>query len=516
MVTPPTAGSKSITAAYQGDSNYAGSTSGAVSHTVNKADTSVTITNASTLSSTATVVGQSIAVNWNVTVDAPGSGTPTGTVTVSGGSGCSASVAAGTCNITGTSFGPITINAAYGGDDNYNGSTSSDVIHTVNRADTSTSITNAGALATPSVVGQPVDVDWSVTVDSPGAGTPTGTVTVSGGGPSCNASVSAGDCDITWTTAGVKSVSATYGANENFNGSTSSSVSHTVNKANTTTTITNPGDLVGANAGNQPHTVKWSVTVNSPGAGTPTGNVSVSVGATVGCTVPVEDGQCNVFGVFPGTWNFTASYAGDANFNGSQSLGVPLSESTTTITNGGALATPTLIGTPFQVNWSVTTPQGTPTGTVNVTQNGAAGCSAAVSAGSCSITPTTAGTLLLVATYSGDSSFRSSSSGAVSHVVEKGSTTITITNGTALSTATRIGQRYDIEWDVEAVSPATGTPTGLVLVTGDFLCFAQASAGKCSMFSLWPGSKSLVATYLGDDSFNRSSSTPVPHQVNFR
>ena len=42
-------------------------------HTVNKANTATTITNAATLNSTPTVVGQSYAVNWSVTVSAPGS-----------------------------------------------------------------------------------------------------------------------------------------------------------------------------------------------------------------------------------------------------------------------------------------------------------------------------------------------------------------------------------------------------------------------------------------------------------
>ena len=142
--------------------------------------------------------------------------------------------------------GVKTITATYAGDANYNGSTSSGVSHTVNKADTTTVITNAVALGTPTVVGQAYAVNWSVTVNSPGAlGVAlTGNVTVdAGGGNTCTAAVSAGTCNIVSTTAGVKSITATYAGDANYNGSASSPATpHTVNKADTTTTITKRGD----------------------------------------------------------------------------------------------------------------------------------------------------------------------------------------------------------------------------------------------------------------------------------
>src|SRR5438876_8013574 len=93
-----TAGSHSITASYAGNSNFASSTSAALTQTVNKANTTTAISGQSPNPS---VAGQPVAVNFTVTPVAPGSGTPTGNVTVSDGLGdaCTATPAAGGCSL---------------------------------------------------------------------------------------------------------------------------------------------------------------------------------------------------------------------------------------------------------------------------------------------------------------------------------------------------------------------------------------------------------------------------------
>lgn len=53
-------------------------------------------------------------------MDAPGSGTPTGTVTVTGGSGCSAPVAAGSCVVTSTTAGDAGTKNNFGFNVKYN------------------------------------------------------------------------------------------------------------------------------------------------------------------------------------------------------------------------------------------------------------------------------------------------------------------------------------------------------------------------------------------------------------
>jgi CSLREA domain-containing protein len=192
---------------------------------------------------------------------------------------------------------------------------------TVTAANTTTTISNALSLTgTPSVTGQPVTVQWSVAVNSPGSlGTAlTNNVTVSDGTNNCVAAVGAGQCDITFTSAGAKNITATYAGDANYNGSASTPATpHTVNAADTTTTITlddpdpsTPGQSV---------TVNYTVTASSPGSGTPTGNVNVTVsGGAETCTGTVAAGTCALVLNTLGSRTITATYVGpDSNFNGS-------------------------------------------------------------------------------------------------------------------------------------------------------------------------------------------------------
>jgi hypothetical protein len=118
-----TAGPHSITASYAGNSNFASSTSAALTETVNKANTTTAI---STQSPNPSVAGQPVAVNFTVTPVAPGSGTPTGNVTVSDGLGdaCTTTPAAGGCSLVFATAGAKTVKANYAGDSNFNASTS--------------------------------------------------------------------------------------------------------------------------------------------------------------------------------------------------------------------------------------------------------------------------------------------------------------------------------------------------------------------------------------------------------
>jgi len=281
-----------------------------------------------------TVTGQSYTVNFTVAPETPGGpAAPTGDVTVSDGTdSCSAAVTVGTCNLTSTTGGAKTLTATYTGDSNYNGSADTEA-HQVNKRDTTTTIT--GDTPDPSVVGQPYAVTWTVVAANDDnlalAGrpaqidpdrwlarvhaltlpAPTGDVTVSDGADSCTAAVVAGTCNLTSTSAGAKTLTATYSGDANYNGSADTEA-HTVNKANTTTTIT--GDAPDPSFVSwPPYTVNWTVTVDAPGAGTPTGNVTISDGANA-CTAPVSAGACNLPSASEGVKTLTATYAGDASF----------------------------------------------------------------------------------------------------------------------------------------------------------------------------------------------------------
>src|SRR2546423_10842199 len=139
----------------------------------------------------------------------------------------------------------------------------------VNKADTTASISSD--LPDPSVVGQGVAVNYGVSVNAPGAGTPTGNVTVSDGTNMCTATVAAGTCTVTFTSAGAKSLTATYAGDSNFNASAASSpvTAHTVNKADTTAGISS--DLPDPSEVGQGVPVHYGVSGQGPGAGAPAG-----------------------------------------------------------------------------------------------------------------------------------------------------------------------------------------------------------------------------------------------------
>jgi len=155
----------SITAAYVGDSTYAGSTSNAVTVLVGTATTSLRL--ASSLNPS--TVGQ--AVTFTATVTGAYGGTATGTVTFSSGSTTlgSASLNGDVATLSDSSLAMGTYNvvAAYGGDGNYQSSTSAAVAQVV----------NAAPAPTFSFAASPT----SLTVPSGGQGTVTLTVTPTDG-----------------------------------------------------------------------------------------------------------------------------------------------------------------------------------------------------------------------------------------------------------------------------------------------------------------------------------------------
>ncbi len=270
-----------------------------------------------------------------------------------------------TCTLSTLSIGSHSITAAYSGGTGAAGSSSPALIQTVNATAIAPRSANAFNSKTtilshnpnPSVVGQGVTVVFSVEPiggapnppPPPGSNTipgeppvanPTGTVIVSGDGGQCSAPASAGQCTLAFATAGTKSLVATFVGDSNFNGSTSPSVSHTVNKANTTTTITSQ-DTDTTNAGDS-FTVFYSVSAVAPGGGVPTGTVTVSDGND-SCSASVSDGHCDIALHTVGGRTLTATYDGDSNYNGSTSSGVGHT------VNGPSVSSPVVVG-PFLYN----------------------------------------------------------------------------------------------------------------------------------------------------------------------
>jgi hypothetical protein len=137
----------------------------------------------------------------------------------------------------------------------------------------------------PSVTGQPYTVNFTV---ASAGGTPTGTVTVTDGLDFCSGGLAsgAGSCVLISTTAGAKTLTATYAGDPNFAGSSSAGRAHTVNKGGTQTQISS--DTPDPSVTGEVVTVVWSTAFTS-GTGTLTGTVTVSDGSGASCSAPVAE-----------------------------------------------------------------------------------------------------------------------------------------------------------------------------------------------------------------------------------
>ena len=388
----------------------AGTTSNLATLTVNPATTTTTLG----ASVNPSVAGQSVTFTATVAAVAPGSGLPSGTVifVIDGVSQPPVALVAGQAMLTisALSVGSHPISANYAGSTNFNSSSNVPFSQVVNKANTTlTSITDA---PDPSVTGQAYTVGFTLNVTSPGAGTPTGTVTVSdGAGGTCTATLPTTSCSLTSILAGNKTVTITYNGDANFNTS-SNTAGHAVNQADTLTTITadNPDPSVVG----QSVTVNYTVAANSPGSGTPTGNVVITVsGGAETCTGTVAGGFCSLPLTTLGNRTITATYQGNTNYNGSASAGAPhtvsKADTTTTIVSDNPDSSAVVQNVTAVFTVVATAPgSGTPTGNVTVS-DGVNSCTGTVAAGSCVLALTTPGSRTLTATYAGETNFNGSS-----------------------------------------------------------------------------------------------------------
>jgi uncharacterized repeat protein (TIGR01451 family) len=258
------AGTKTLTATYAGDVNFATSTSAGASHLVNAAATTTTITNRNP---TASVTGQGVTVTVSVTSTG---GTPSGSANVTDGTvNCTATITAGTgsCVLTPTSVGTKTFTATYAASTNFASSTSAGVSHVVSAAATTTTITADNP--DPSSVGSAYTVNYTVVAAAPGSGTPTGNVTVSDGTDSCSGTVASGGCSLTSTTGGGKTLTATYAGDANYTGS-GDTEPHTVTVADLTIAKSHSGSFTQGTNGT------YTITVSNGGGAASSGTITVT------------------------------------------------------------------------------------------------------------------------------------------------------------------------------------------------------------------------------------------------
>ena len=172
----------------------------------------------------------------------------------------------------------------------------------------------------PSVFGQPVTFTATVAAKSPGAGTPTGTVTFKDGSSTLGTGTlnSSGQAMFTTSTlaVGPHSITASYGGDATFSGSTSSPLTQTVKRARArTTTLVSSS----ANPSVSGQSVTFTATVTAKGSigVTPSGTVTFEDGpTTLGSGTLNSSGQAmfTTSTLTVGSHSITASYGGDTTF----------------------------------------------------------------------------------------------------------------------------------------------------------------------------------------------------------
>ncbi len=330
---PTVAGTYRWVASYSGDAN-----NNSISGACNDAGESVVVGKASpaltTTASAAALFGQTVSDSAALA----GGISPTGTITFNlfGPNDATCTTAAvfnatipvtsgngtyGSGNFTPTAVGTYRWIANYSGDVNNNavagvcGAANESVV--VSKANTTTGLTSS---QNPSVFGQNVTFTATISANAPGAGVPTGTVTFTiDGVAQAPVNLSGGSASISTsglTVAGSPhTITAQYDGNANFNQSPLASLIQTVSKATTVTTI--QSDDPDPSVVGQSYAVFVSVAAASPVGSSPTGTVTVSDGTGASCTYTLPATNCTLASTTVGTKTLTATYSGDANFNGS-------------------------------------------------------------------------------------------------------------------------------------------------------------------------------------------------------
>jgi hypothetical protein len=295
------AGSHAITAVYGGDTDYGASISPTVTQMVGQNATTTALTAAPNPTSPGT------SVTLTAVVTGAG-GTPTGTVTFDDGATALGTVAlngSGHAVLTVGSFtgGTHSLSATYNGDSNFTASLSPTVALVENPNATSTSV-----VATPNPAAVGTTISLTATVSA--SGTPTGNVTFKDGAATIGTAALNASLAIATLASGTHSITAIYGGDINFNGSTSPAISVAIQQR--TVTVSLSSSLNPSIAG---QAVTFAATVTSS-YGTPSGTVSFRDGARIIGTMNLTAGATalTTSSLVSGTHSITATYNGDANY----------------------------------------------------------------------------------------------------------------------------------------------------------------------------------------------------------
>jgi hypothetical protein len=433
--------------------------------------------------------------NAAVTVTvAAGTTVPTGSVslTVDGGAATTQSLVGGsaTFTLTSPSAGTHLLSATYTPTGSFSGSSAAGSL-IVAAAPTSITI-DAPAVTSPAsgVV--------TVTVSS-AAGTPTGSVQLTGPGGAFVQPLVNGSATFTFAglTVGSYGLTASYPGQGNFAGSFATGTL-VVNPplTPTTTTITAPAITFPANG-------VVTVAVSSTG-GIPTGVVSLTVDGGAALSQALVNGATTftLTGLAVGSHTLAASYLSQGTFAASSATGtlVVNPASTTTI----KITAPT-VTYPANASVAVTVSStaGTPTGSVSLNMDGGAATTLALKKGSATfaLPRPNAGTHSLSVIYTPTGNF-SAASAAGTLVVNPAATALSVS-----ATAVTLPANGVV---AVTVTSSAGTPLGSVSlnINGSVLSQTLSAAGQASFaIPLAAGSYPFTASYAAQGNFGASSAS---------
>lgn len=330
-------GTHTLSAVYSGDSYYATSTATAVTVTVPKSPTAITVTPALT----SLTGGGVLSVSASITATMLGTAYPSGTVTftIDGSSVGTAAVVPGvpstaSANLTSITPGTHVLAATYSGDSYYGSSTSSSTTITVSKSPST--ITIIPSTLTPTAGGS-MTVTADITSANPSTTYPSGTVTIDIDGVAAGtASVTPGSPSIASVTlplvsAGTHVLEGTYSGDTYYTSSNSLTVDITASKGATTTTlVATPATLT---AGTDETLTATIAPVNAilGVTYTITGTVSFYDGTTLLGQVAVTNNTATLANLALKdnvSHSLTAVYSGDTNWIASTSSVLPLAAST--------------------------------------------------------------------------------------------------------------------------------------------------------------------------------------------
>lgn len=512
----PIGDKQTVTGNYTGDASFTTS-QGTALLSIAKAPTMAQVT----VTPNTSVYGQQ--VTYSATITSTFAGTPTGTVSFSIGqvSLCSATLSGGHASCPWTNPPPTgdnqTVTAGYNGDSTYAGSQGT-AVESVSKAASSTSVS-----VNPSSVAPTQSVTYTASVTdatSNSTGTPTGTVTFTVGStqvcpPAAVGADGHASCSSnTAPTGSNQTVTGAYSGDSNFglsSGTTTLNVGANLHPT-TTSVIVNQSSTYG-------QTQTYSATVTSTSPGTPSGSVTFTVGSTTLCVGTLNSGlaSCTAHNAPVGSDTITGQYSGDSQFAGGSpgtaTQNVSKANSATTVTASPASpAQGQSVTYTAKVTDASPSSSGTPTGSVPLTINSTALCTAILNpsngTGSCTASNAPAGTDTVTGTYAGDANFNGSTgatqltvaSAAGGFVAQSPARVLDTRDGTGGTTGPVNGGQT-VKLDLSHAVPSTATAVALNVTA--------VAASTSTFVTVWPdGSTRPTASNL-----NVAAGQTIPNLV---